>query len=256
MKLAERIFKRNDYYITSPFGYRTDPITGKKGVYHDGVDYGTKGEKWPQYAIHKGKVLSCGLDSKYANAKFVWVEYADLGFKLLYYHLDSINVKKGQEVDDNTIIGFTGKTGLATGIHLHLGMKYLDSNAYVNAEDYDYKGNILILPTKRDESKHQVEITYERLFARDNANGDKLGMFVPLGIYDVLEEITINGTRWVMINYNVWCALLEDCFIDYPIDTDEPNYKELYEKTKVELDTFKEVVEDMENNILKQLERV
>ena len=46
MKLATRIFKRNrgnganDYYITSPFGYRKDPKTGKV-TYHNGVDYGT-----------------------------------------------------------------------------------------------------------------------------------------------------------------------------------------------------------------------
>ena len=140
MKLAERIFKRNDYYITSPFSYRRDPIDGNIS-FHSGCDYGTHGEKWPQYGVESGEVISCGLDSAYDNAKYVWVKYPRLNIKLLYYHLDSICVTKGQQVDNNTIIGYTGMTGRATGIHLHLGMKYLNSNNYVDPELYDYKEN-------------------------------------------------------------------------------------------------------------------
>lgn len=140
MKLAERIFKRNDYYITSPFSYRRDPIDGNIS-FHSGCDYGTHGEKWPQYGVEAGEVISCGLDSAYDNAKYVWVKYPRLNIKLLYYHLDSICVTKGQQVDNNTIIGYTGMTGRATGIHLHLGMKYLNSNNYVDPELYDYKEN-------------------------------------------------------------------------------------------------------------------
>ena len=141
MKLAERIFKRNDYYITSPFGNRIDPINGNRS-FHSGCDYGTHNEKWAQYGVEDGVVLSCGIDYKYDNAKYVWVKYPRLNIKLLYYHLDSISVVSGQNVDNNTIIGYTGKTGRATGIHLHLGMKYLGNDNYVNPEKYDYKENI------------------------------------------------------------------------------------------------------------------
>lgn len=57
----------------------------------------------------------------------------------MHYHLDSINVKKGQKVDENTIIGYTGDTGEVTGIHLHLGMKYIGQNKFEDAEKFDYK---------------------------------------------------------------------------------------------------------------------
>jgi len=42
------------------------------------------------------------------------------GFKSLYAHLSRIMVKKNQEVNKNTIIGFVGTTGWSTGPHLHL----------------------------------------------------------------------------------------------------------------------------------------
>ena len=142
MKLAKRIFRDGEYYITSKFGKRDVISTsaGNTSSFHNGVDYGTNSKKIPQYALEDGKVISCGTDSaEYGYAKFVWVEYPRLGFKLLHYHLDEIKVKKGQKVTKDTILGTTGKTGKATGIHLHLGMKYLDKNEYVDPELYDYK---------------------------------------------------------------------------------------------------------------------
>lgn len=239
MKLPERIFKRNDYYITSPFGTRINPITGENGEYHNGVDYGTNLQKWKQYALENGKVISCGKDSaKYGYANFVWVQYDRLGIKLLHYHLDTINVVKGQIVNENTVLGTTGESGNATGIHLHLGMKYLKDNVYVDAEQYDYKPQVEIVPTKRNEKKHQVEITIPNLNARNNPNGTIL-TFVPMGIYDILDEQFINNMRWAEINKGVWCALLEDCFIEYQVGTD---YKKLYEEAQSKLNKIKEIV--------------
>ena len=87
MKLASRIFKRDDWYVTSKFGYRDVIHTsaGSTDNFHNGCDYGTNSEKWKQYAIEDGKVLSAGKDS--LGGKYAWVEYPRLGFKLLYYHL-------------------------------------------------------------------------------------------------------------------------------------------------------------------------
>ena len=142
MKLAERIFKRKDWYVTSNFGYR-DPINtsaGVTGTFHNGCDYGTKGEKWKQYALEEGTVLSAGIDSY--GGKYAWVKYPRLNIQLLHYHLDTVNVKTGQSVNSNTVIGTTGMSGMATGIHLHLGMKYLNNNSYVDPHNYDYKEEI------------------------------------------------------------------------------------------------------------------
>ena len=140
MKLAERIFRRNDYSLTSPFGWRIHPVT-KQQSFHSGTDYGTKGQKWNQYALENGVVLSAGVDRAGANALFAWVSYPRLGIKCLHYHLDQVLVKTGQGINANTIIGTTGTTGRSTGIHLHLGVKSLKTNVYFDPESYDYSEN-------------------------------------------------------------------------------------------------------------------
>lgn len=140
MKLAERVFRRNDYYITSPFGYRKDPITGVTTV-HYGVDYGTHVQKWAQYALEKGIVTATGKDNTSGN--YVWVRYPRLGYSLLHCHLDSINIKNGQEVNEETIIGYTGTTGRSTGIHLHLGLQGIGSNVWEDVEKYDYQEEVI-----------------------------------------------------------------------------------------------------------------
>lgn len=136
MKIAERTFRRKDWYVTSPFGWRKDPFTGAK-KYHSGVDFGTKNQKWKQYALEDGTVVSGGTAGD--GAKYCWIKYPRLGIRLQYWHLDTLNVKKGQKVTKDTCIGTTGKTGKATGIHLHLGMKYEKNlDEYVNAHNYNY----------------------------------------------------------------------------------------------------------------------
>ena len=136
--LSELIFHEKDIYITSPFGRRQSFGTsaGATGSFHSGVDYGTNGKKKPQYAIEDGYILSCGVDSAYGGAKFVWVKYPRLGVKMLHYHLDTIKVKTGQSVNKNTVIGTTGMTGRATGIHLHLGLKRLSGGDYIDPEKW------------------------------------------------------------------------------------------------------------------------
>ena len=142
MKLATRIFRKergtasNQYYITSPFGWRKDPKTGEK-KFHAGCDYGTHGNKWPQYALEDGVVESKYKD-KY-GALVVVIAYSRLGIKLTHAHLDSISVNKGQSVNSNTILGYTGKTGYATGIHLHLGVQKIGSTSWIDPESIDYE---------------------------------------------------------------------------------------------------------------------
>ena len=137
MKLAERTFRRNDYAVTSAYGWRIHPVT-KSQSFHRGTDYGTKGQKWKQYALEDGVVLSAGVDRLGANAIFAWVSYPRLGIKCLHYHLDQVYVKAGQRVNENTVIGLTGTTGRSTDIHLHLGVKSLKTNTYFDPETYNY----------------------------------------------------------------------------------------------------------------------
>lgn len=138
-KITNIIFNGKDHYITSPYGSRTVISTsaGKTASYHSGTDYGTNGKKIAQYAIEDGTVISCGKDSA-ANgyALYVWVKYPRINKKFLHYHLDSISVKSGQKVKRGTLLGYTGMTGKATGVHLHLGVKDLTTDKYEDPEKF------------------------------------------------------------------------------------------------------------------------
>ena len=135
-ELSDLIFHEKSNYISSPFGPRKSMNTskGKTSSFHDGVDYATYNVKLAQYPVTDGVVLSCGTDWAFGGAKYVWVKYDSLGVKMLHYHLDSICVKKGQAVNKNTVLGYTGRTGRATGIHLHLGLKLLSGGGYIDPE--------------------------------------------------------------------------------------------------------------------------
>ena len=137
-ELSNLIFHEKKHYLSSPYGPRKSMNTskGKTASFHDGVDYATYSVKLPQYPVTDGVVLSCGTDWAYGGAKYVWVSYPDIGVKMLHYHLDSICVKKGQAVNKNTVLGYTGKTGRATGIHLHLGLKKLSGGGYIDPEKW------------------------------------------------------------------------------------------------------------------------
>lgn len=132
------IFKGARHYVTSGFGYRKVINTkgGTTSSFHSGTDYGTDGKKIPQYAIESGTILSCGRAKDGAN--YVWVKYPRLNVKMLHYHLDSISCRTGQSVVRGTLLGYTGKTGKATGVHLHLGIWDLAKGCYINPEGFNY----------------------------------------------------------------------------------------------------------------------
>lgn len=136
--ISNIIFGGAEHYITSPYGKRSviNTSAGQTASFHRGTDYGTNGKKLPQYAIEDGVILSCGTASD--GAKFVWVKYPRIGKKMLHYHLDSIAVRTGQNVKKGTLLGKTGKTGKATGIHLHLGIKDVNTDAYEDPEKLVY----------------------------------------------------------------------------------------------------------------------
>lgn len=137
-KITNLIFKNAKHYVTSGFGNRKIINTkgGSTSSFHNGTDYGTNSVKLPQYAIETGTVLSCGTDK--LGGKFVWVKYPRLNVKMLHYHLSSVNCKSGQIVSKGTLLGYTGMSGKATGIHLHLSIVNLSNGEYLNPETYSY----------------------------------------------------------------------------------------------------------------------
>ena len=100
--------------ISSPFGYREDPINGDKG-FHSGVDMqGKRGEK--VMATADGTVIQANNNGDYGH--FVEISHGN-GFTTSFSHLQEYKVKKGDKVKRGQVIGLVGSTGRSTGVHLH-----------------------------------------------------------------------------------------------------------------------------------------
>ena len=105
----------NKGYISSTYGARHDPINGSKR-HHNGIDIAAKhGSKIN--AIASGFVTFAGRKGGYGNVIEI---HHSKSLKSRYAHLDTIKVKKGKVVHQGDVIATMGKTGRATGSHLHL----------------------------------------------------------------------------------------------------------------------------------------
>lgn len=105
-------------FVTSHFGYRKDPFTGKK-KFHRGTDFNTSSDSI--HAIIPGKITRIGFEKK-GLGNFVEIKNGD--FTVIYGHLRTSIGTKGDLVNAGTIIGISGTTGRSTGDHLHLTVKF------------------------------------------------------------------------------------------------------------------------------------
>lgn len=110
--------------ITSPQGYRTDPITGEVS-YHSGTDIAVP-EGTPILAAADGTVtIANALDSWGGSYGYhVKLDHGG-GLTTLYAHCSSICVTAGQQVKAGEVIAYVGHTGRATGPHLHFEVQGL-----------------------------------------------------------------------------------------------------------------------------------
>ena len=103
--------------VTSPYGYRRDPINGRKSMHH-GIDLKAHNEY--VYSMMDGKVEKVGYDARSGN--YIILRHAD--FTISYCHLSKVHLAPGTPVFAGTIIGKSGYTGRATGEHLHIVTKH------------------------------------------------------------------------------------------------------------------------------------
>jgi murein DD-endopeptidase MepM/ murein hydrolase activator NlpD len=83
---------------------------------HNGLDL--KGRRNDNiYAAHDGFIVYAGQKFR-GYGKMMIIEY-DSGWATLYGHMNKFKAKTGEEVRAGQLIGFMGRTGRATGIHLH-----------------------------------------------------------------------------------------------------------------------------------------
>jgi murein DD-endopeptidase MepM/ murein hydrolase activator NlpD len=102
------------YRLTSSFGTRQDPFTGK-GAMHEGLDFGGA-EDARVLATNPGRVVEAGAAGAYGN--MVEIDHG-MGFRTRYAHLKKILVRVGEQVGFHEAIGIMGSTGRSTGEHLH-----------------------------------------------------------------------------------------------------------------------------------------
>ena len=104
--------------ITSPFGMRTDPVTGRYQL-HSGIDIGV-GYGVPIQASADGIVIYAGWYGGYGNA--IIIDHSS-GLSTLYAHCSAMYVSDHQWIQRGQVIGAVGATGWATGPHLHFEIR-------------------------------------------------------------------------------------------------------------------------------------
>ncbi len=120
------------YRLSSPFGYRSDPINGS-GKQHTGMDFAcppgnpihVSGDGVVETVEHKG--------DGYGNS--VMVNHG-FGYRTRYAHMSTIEVEEGQKLRRGDFIGTTGRSGRVTGPHLHyevlFGQDFVDPALYMD----------------------------------------------------------------------------------------------------------------------------
>jgi murein DD-endopeptidase MepM/ murein hydrolase activator NlpD len=112
--------------ITSRFNSsRRHPILGYTRA-HNGVDYAAPTGA-PVASVAPGTVMFAGWTG--GGGRTVRVRHSN-GYESEYLHLSSIDVRAGQHLSQGDVVGKVGATGLATGPHLHYGLRR--NGGYVN----------------------------------------------------------------------------------------------------------------------------
>ena len=100
-------------HVTSPYGKRKDPFTGKAS-HHCGIDLKARNEEVK--AMFDGYVESIGQDSR--SGRFIVLRHGN--YLISYCHLSQVSARVGEELLAGDVVGITGNTGRSTGEHLHI----------------------------------------------------------------------------------------------------------------------------------------
>lgn len=163
-----------------------------------------------------GKIVRMHYTELGGNQVFIETYDNDNKITLRLAHLDSVNVNVGDIVDENTIIGLQGNTGLVLsvknindvtyGSHVHFEVTNYNGE-YLNPRDYATgtkktvyveQGNIL------DSSKEQFQVIVDKINIRSEANelSTDLGDVYNGEIYDILDTVDSDLYTWYKIKTN------------------------------------------------------
>lgn len=121
-------------WMSSAYGYRTDPFTGKR-AWHAGVDFAGK-EDSDIVAVASGVVTWSG--TRYGYGNLVEVNHGD-GYTTRYAHCKSLLAAVGDVVEKGQVLASMGSTGRSTGPHVHYEVR--KQGKPVNPKKYIYRVN-------------------------------------------------------------------------------------------------------------------
>lgn len=170
--------KTDKLRVTSKYGKREYTYRGKRVKdFHNGIDLVGGNEI---VAAADGEVVSTRNEGKqYGTGCYVRIEHSN-GLQTLYYHLKSgsVTVKKGQKVTKGQVIGIIGKTGKATGVHLHYQIDKGSSATAIDPTEYILNGKEIveeapIIPEKpKDPVNESLLLLVRRTIRGDFGNGN------------------------------------------------------------------------------------
>ncbi len=120
----------SDVWISSGFGWRSNPYTGRGSEFHAGLDI-AGALLTPIKAPADGEVTETGENK--LLGRFARIRHTKT-LSTLYGHMNSVAVKEGQTIKRDDVIGYMGSTGRTTGIHLHYSV--IKDGNYVDPVDY------------------------------------------------------------------------------------------------------------------------
>jgi murein DD-endopeptidase MepM/ murein hydrolase activator NlpD len=121
-------------HISMAFGQNVHPIYGTWYI-HKGIDFSTYRIGDPIVATANGQVVTVGYTQDFGN--YVIIQHKH-GIYTRYAHMNTVIVRKGQQVTQHQVIGTIGNSGLTTGPHLHyevhVGSDVVDPAKYINSK--------------------------------------------------------------------------------------------------------------------------
>lgn len=108
---------RTGYAFPTVSGYYISQ--GYRGTSHDGIDIAGCPYNSNIFAVNDGQVVT--VSRKWDNGLYIVIIH-DNGYYTMYAHLANAYVSVGQRVSKGQVIGGMGRSGLATGTHLHFSL--------------------------------------------------------------------------------------------------------------------------------------
>ncbi len=109
-------------YISSPYGYRNDPISGVY-KFHSGIDITMAGAHGKKLVATKSGTVIRAVHSNSGYGNYVMIDHGG-GFSSLYGHCSALAVSVGDKVSQGQVVAYIGSTGYSTGPHVHFEIRY------------------------------------------------------------------------------------------------------------------------------------